>query len=153
MNLIVDGVFYLEKFPGKGGWTFAKVPVSLLPSGKAFGMVRVSGTVDDFRFEGKHLMPMGDGFLFLPVSKEIRKAIGKEAGEQVLVRLFSNSIPDGIPDELISCLEDDPGSRRLFQQLSNAEQKHWVDFIYSANSEELKASRIIRLLYELKSKP
>ncbi len=153
MNLILDGVFFLEKFPGKGGWTFVKFPVTLWPSGRAFGMVKVSGSVDNFQIEGKHLMPMGNGFLFLPVSKEVRKAIGKESGDQVFVKLTvaGGSIPEGIPEELIACLEDDPGKLGLFQGLSSTEQKHWVEYIYSANSEELKASRIIKLLSELKS--
>lgn len=151
MNLIVEGIFVLEKFPGKGGWTFAKVPVTLLPSGKAFGMVKVSGSVDHFQFEGKHLMPMGNGFLFLPVSKEIRKAIEKEAGQEVFIRLIGDEIPKGIPEELIDCLNDDPGKLSLFQALGSSEQKHWVEYIYSANSDELKAARIIKLLSDLGS--
>jgi hypothetical protein len=152
MELILEGEFLLEKFSGKWGWTFVRVPVVLLPSGKPFGMVRISGTVDNFQFENKHLMPMGDGFLFLPVSKEIRKAIGKESGEQVLIRLFRNEIPSAIPEELIDCLKDDPGKFQLFERLGSEDQKRWVEFIYSANSEEVKAARIIKLLSDLSTK-
>ena len=92
---------------------------------------------------------MGDGFLFLPISKEIRKAIGKEAGDQVHILLYRDEIPNDIPDELVDCLQDDPGKLDLFQKLSNAEQKHWISFIYSANSEDAKASRIVKLLSDL----
>lgn len=124
MELIIEGEFFLERFPGKGGWTFIRVPKTLLPSGKAFGMIKFSGKIDDFEFEGKHLMPMGNGVLFLPVSKAIRNAIGKEEGDSVLVKLFREEIPSTIPEELIECLEDDPGKLQLFNQLSDAERKH-----------------------------
>jgi hypothetical protein len=149
MELIISGDYVLERFSGKGGWTFVRVPIAILPSGKSFGMLRVNGKVDDFEFERKHLMPMGDGFLFLPVSKEIRKAISKEAGDQVRVLLYRDEIPNDIPDELMDCLQDDPGKLDLFQKLSIAEQKHWISFIYSANSEDAKASRIVKLLSDL----
>ena len=149
MDLIVSGDFLLERFSGKGGWTFVRVPIAILPLGKSFGMLRVNGKVDDFGFERKHLMPMGDGFLFLPISKEIRKAIGKEAGDKVHILLYRDEIPHDIPDELVDCLQDDPGKLELFQKLSNAEQKHWISFIYSANSEDAKASRIVKLLSDL----
>jgi hypothetical protein len=152
MELILEGEFLLERFSGKGGWTFARVPVVRLSSGKPFGMVRISGTVDNFQFENKHLMPMGDGFLFLPISKEIRKAIRKEAGEKVLIRLFRQEVPSTIPEELIACLKDDPGKFQLFERLEAEDQKRWVEFIYSANSEEIKASRIIKLLSGLGAK-
>ncbi len=149
MEQIVGGEFFLERFQGKGGWTFIKIPIAILPSGKAFGMLKVCGSIDDYTFEGKHLMPMGDGFLFLPISKPIRQAIGKEEGDKVLFKLYRDEIPTSIPEELIACLEDDPGKLSLFQKLSDAEQKQWIEYIYSANSDEVKANRIIKLLSDL----
>ncbi|OOG70503.1 DUF1905 domain-containing protein [Algoriphagus sp. A40] len=153
MELILEGEFLLERFPGKGGWTYIRVPVSLLPSGKAFGMIKLNGSIDQFEFEGKHLMPLKKGILFLPVSKPIRTQIGKEEGDVVLLKLFRDEIPTDIPRELIECLEDDPGKLPLFNQLKEAEQKHWIEYIYSADSEETKADRIVKLLVELKPKP
>lgn len=149
MEQLIEGSFFLERFPGKGGWTFIKIPIAILPSGKPFGMLKVCGTIDEYKFEGKHLMPMGDGFLFFPVSKPIRQAIGKEEGDQVIFTLFRDEIPTSIPQELIDCLEDDPGKRSLFSALSDTEQKQWIEYIYSANSDEAKAKRIVKLLSEL----
>lgn len=149
MELIIEGEFLLERFPGKGGWTFVRIPNMLLPSAKSFGMIKLSGQIDEFEFEGKHLMPMGKGQLFFPVPKVIRNAIGKEEGETVLVKLFREEIPNKIPQELIECLEDDPGKLSLFYKLDDAAQKHWIEYIYSANSEEAKANRIVKLLVEL----
>lgn len=148
----MEGEFLLERFPGKGGWTYIRVPVSLFPSGKAFGMVKLNGSIDQFEFEGKHLMPMKKGILFLPISKPIRMQIGKEEGETVFLKLFREAIPSKIPQELIECLEDDPGKLPVFYQLEEAEQKQWIEYIYSADSEDSKANRIVKLLGELKSK-
>lgn len=149
MELVAEGEFILEKFPGKGGWTFVRVPVEILPVRKTFGMNRVGGFIDDFKFEGKHLMPMGNGFLFLPIAKPIRIAIGKEQGDRVRLRISRDEIPSQIPEELIECLKDDPSKLQLFQKLSDADQKHWIEYIYSANSPELKSDLIVKLLNQL----
>lgn len=152
MEAFMEGDFLLEKFPGKGGWTFVRIQQAVVFSGKSFGMLKVSGSVDDYRFEGKHLMPLGDGFLFLPIAKVIRTAIGKEAGGLVKLRLFRDEIPEHLPEELIACLEDDPGKLVRFQALQIPDQKRWIEFIYSANSEDAKAERIVRLLHDLDTK-
>ncbi|PZX46991.1 DUF1905 domain-containing protein [Algoriphagus chordae] len=149
MQLLVEGNYLLERFQGKGGWTFVKFPKEIMPSSKAFGMMKVSGTLDNHSFEGKHLMPMGNGFIFLPVAKPIRTKIGKEEGDVVHVNLYQEEIPDQVPQELIDCLKDDPGKFELFEQLSEPEKKQWVEYIYSSDKIEDKSDRIIKLLEAL----
>lgn len=75
----------LQKSPSKGGWTYAVWPES---SGffDTNGAVRVRGTVDGHPFQTS-FMAMGNGVQMLPIKSEIRKAIGKEAGDQVTVVL------------------------------------------------------------------
>lgn len=149
MEVLIEGEFVLEKFPGKGGWTFVRVPSEILPARKSFGIIRVCGCIDDFEFEGKHLVPMGNGFLFLPIAKPIRTVIGKEQGDPVRLTLMRDEVPNQVPEELIDCLKDDPGKLQLFQKLSDADQKHWIEYIYSSNSPEAKSDRIIKLLNQL----
>ncbi|MEB2783196.1 YdeI/OmpD-associated family protein [Algoriphagus persicinus] len=149
--LLVEGEFLLERFQGKGGWTFVKFPKEIMPSSKAFGMMKVSGSVDNFSFEGKHLMPMGNGYIFLPVAKPIRTKIGKDEGDRVLIRLYKEEIPDQIPEELIDCLKDDPGKFDLFVALSKSGQKQWIQYIYSSDNIEDRSNRIIKLLNSLAS--
>lgn len=150
MELIVEGTYLLEKFTGKGGWTFIKLPGDLIKTGKAFGMMKISGSIDNYSFEQKHLMPMGNGFVFLPIPKPIRKIIGKEEGDIVEIKLFREEIPEQPPQELIECLKDDPGKFELFCQLPITKQQEWVKYIYSTDNIELKSNRILQLLDALK---
>ena len=50
------------------------------------GLVKILGAIDGQRFDGS-LMAQGDGTHRLPVRAELRKAIGKEAGATVRVRI------------------------------------------------------------------
>jgi hypothetical protein len=146
---LVNKKYLLERFPGKGGWTFARLPQALKNKKNRFGWVKVKGSIDGYEIKKYHLMPMGNGELFLPVKIEIRKKIRKEAGDRVHIILFADDEPLEVPDEMLLCLEDEPQAMKFFKSLSESEQKFYIEWIYSAKKEETKIARLATTISRL----
>jgi hypothetical protein len=75
----------LEKGDNPGAWTCVVMDGVAELFGTR-GLVRIRGALDGEPFEGA-LMAQGDGTHRLPVKAELRKALGKEAGDTVHVRI------------------------------------------------------------------
>lgn len=139
----------LEKFPGKGGWTFARVP-EIPPDKKTpFGWVKVKGSIDTYALKNYRLMPMGDGTLFLPVRAEVRRKIGKKEGDWVRVVLERDDAPTTIPADVYDCLRDEPVALQAFHRLSDAQQAREIQAIADSRNDEVKVARIARLIQRL----
>lgn len=146
MEPLVDQHYTLEKFPGKGGWTFARIPEILQSKNTPFGWVRVKGEIDGIAINGYHLMPMGNGSLFLPVKAEIRKKIKKQEGDTIHVILFADNDQVSIPAEMLDCLREEPAAHEFFFSLPQGEQKAYTDWIYSAKKDDTRVERLAKAI-------
>jgi hypothetical protein len=145
---VIDNTYKLEKFPGKGGWTFALIKDVKKVNGK-FPKLKVKGTIDGFKIEDYVLMPYKRDGLFLPVRAEIRKRIGKEAGNRVKVVLYHDDRKFVIPDEFLMCLGAEPEAYVNYKKLSESEQRLYVLWIFSGKKMETRAERIGKTIERL----
>lgn len=149
MKPLINKRYRLEKFPGKGGWTFACIHEIEQDKKAPFGWVKVRGTIDGYEIRKYHLMPMGNGRLFLPVKAEIRKKIKKYEGDLVHVILYADHEPLEVPEEMLLCLRDEPAALKFFISLTESEQKFYMDWIYSAKKEQTKIARLAESINKL----
>ena len=139
----------MEKFPGKGGWTYARLPGLQPDKNQAFGWKAVSGRIDDYSFEHLKLMALGDGSLFFPVRSSLRKTLGKFKGDEVYIELFE---PKRVapPKELLEALKmTSPEHLSRFLAFDEHRKQSEVHRIYSAKTKETQVKRILELIEKL----
>lgn len=160
---LADKEYLLEKFPGKGGWTYAAIPEIDQRRDKYFGMLRVYGEIDGHPVKGKTLMPKGNGIMFLPVNAGIRKAIGKGEGDYVHLKLypeeplatekavdFSSGTPLEIPEDIMACFKNEPPQvYRNFQDLPEDQKRQWLQWVHEVKQEDARAERIVKMMDKL----
>lgn len=149
---LVNNHYLLERFQAKGGWTYARIPEVLQDRSAPFGWVKVRGTIDGVEIRNYHLMPMGNGNLFLPVNAQVRKTIGKAEGDYVHVILYADNSAVEVPEELRQCLLDVPVAYRNFLNCTPGEKKAFIDWIYAAKKEDTKVERIAKAIIMLEKK-
>ncbi|WP_132051094.1 YdeI/OmpD-associated family protein [Pseudocnuella soli] len=147
--MLVNGVYLLEQFKGKGGWTYIALPEVPPDKYAHFGWIKVKGSIDNHPLHSSRLMPLGNGVLFLPVKAAIRKQIGKRQGDTVQLVLERDNEPLAIPEELILCLQDYPEEHAIFLSYPEGAQKAFIEWIYAAKTESTKANRIASMLNKL----
>ncbi|MEO6355587.1 MAG: YdeI/OmpD-associated family protein [Ferruginibacter sp.] len=128
----------------KTGWTYIVIPAALaqqlLPGNKK--SFRVKGKLDEHTISGMALIPMGEGDFIMALKADLRKAIGKQKGAQLLVKLAIDAKPYEVNGLLMECLQDEPAAKHYFQSLPKSHQHYFSKWIESAKTEPTKTKRI-----------
>lgn len=140
-----------KEYGDKTGWTYVIVPAELaqkLISGnkKTF---RCKGFLDDYKFEGIALMPIGGGDFMMPLNAAVRKGIRKSKGATLHVKLEVDTKPITPPADFIECLNDDPPAYEYFYSLTKGNQNYFTNWIKSAKTDQTKTKRIAQSINAL----
>ena len=121
------------------------------------GQVKVKVTFDGVPYRGS-LAKMGHPCHFLIVRKDIRKLIGKNAGDTVRVTVQRDTeerVVD-IPEDLSVLIAAQPEAGARFDKLSYTNRKEYVQWITEAKRPETRERRLhktIELLLDGKKNP
>jgi hypothetical protein len=138
----------------KTGWTYIEVPAEiaqkLKPNNKK--SFRVKGYLDDYYFEGKALLPMGEGNFIMALKADVRKAIGKRKGAIVMMKMQADDKPVRLNNDLMNCLDDEPKALSFFNSLTPGHRKYFSNWIDGAKTESTKAIRIAQTITAMMSR-
>ena len=132
----------------KTGWTYIEIPADVankLCPGNKKGF-RTKGKLDNHKFSGKSLLPMGSGNFILSINAPLRKAIGKRAGAMLNVQIEFDKSEYELSAEFMDCLKDDREAFKFFKTLPRSHQNYFSKWIESAKTDETKAKRIAMAL-------
>lgn len=137
----------IQKFQKQGektGWTYISIPQKVAeqinPGVKK--SYRVKGRLDAYVFDGISLLPMGEGDFIIPLKADIRKKLGKRAGETLMAELELQQKAYEIDADFLACLEDEPVAFNFFNTLPNGHRNYFSKWIESAKTEPTRAKRI-----------
>lgn len=128
----------------KTGWTFFDISAAQankLNPGKKVGY-RVKGFLDQYAIQRVSIMPIGKGAFILPLNAKLRKAIGKESGDTVNVKLEFDGRNIPMSSDFMQCLRDEPRALAHFKTLSGSHQRYFSKWIEDAKTIETKSKRI-----------
>lgn len=117
------------------------------------GQVKVKVTYDGVPYRGS-LAKMGHHCHFLIVRKDIRKLIGKGAGDSVWVtvqRDLEERIVE-VPEDLAALFAENTEARDVFEKLSYTHRKEYVQWINTAKKAETRSSRVVKTIAMLLEK-
>ena len=128
----------------KTGWSYIVIPSDVaekLCPGNRRGF-RTKGKIDNHKFSGKSIIPLGKGEFIFTVDAKIRKAIGKRVGAMVTLEIAFDKTEYKINAEFTECLADEPEALQFFNSLTGSHRRYFSKWIESAKTEDTKAKRI-----------
>lgn len=144
------------KFDKKGektGWSYIiidRMKAEQLKPGNRVSF-RVKGQLDKHTIQKTALLPMGDGDFILPLNGSMRKAIGKEAGDTLHIKLELDGRPLTPSSDFMKCLKDDTRALDFFKTLPRSHQQYFSKWVEGAKTIHTKTKRITMAVIALGS--
>lgn len=148
-NMQINRVALIEKFPGKGGWSYIIITEISPDFRDRFGQVKVTGTIDHYILENATVMPYGNGKFFLPLNANIRKQLQKQAGDTVLIKIYLSRSSKMDETDLKEILADEPNALSFYKDLPENEKSHYLKWINDTQNEEMQVERIAKIVNDL----
>jgi hypothetical protein len=148
-ELLKNEVLTLQYSPGKGAWTYHLVIPGTKEIRGRWGHIKVSGTIDGYKFKNLNLAPLKNSDKRISVNSTIREAIAKGGGDQVVVTMYKitdNRITD--ESDVKDCFRD-ADVYKQFRNLKDTEQAEILNDILSQRDEERQEKRIIHYIKKI----
>jgi Bacteriocin-protection, YdeI or OmpD-Associated/Domain of unknown function (DUF1905) len=146
---LIDKILKIEKFPGKGGWTYVLIENIDMSNRTQFGWLQVRGILDETPVEQIKLAPLRKGQLMLVLNAKLRKILKKEEGNNLKVLLYNDNSTFLIPEEILICLEDYPKAQTFFNSMNVSNQQFYIKWINEAINIDTKVERINKMIDRL----
>jgi hypothetical protein len=133
----------------KTGWSYIEIPADLAQQLKPGNKksFRVKGMLDGLAVSGLALMPMGEGNFILALKADIRKALRKNAGAMLHVKLEPHDdFKIEMPDDLKECMDFEPEAWDFFNSLPGSHRNYFIKWINEAKTSETRAKRIVNMV-------
>lgn len=131
---------------------FITIPFDVEKTYGTKGQVKVKATFDGHAYRGV-IANMGTGCHIIGVRKDIRKVIGKQVGDSVLVEIQKDTeerLVD-VPDDLKLALANSKKALEFYDSLSFTNRKEYAVWISSAKRIETREKRLAETIKKLLS--
>ena len=130
----------------KTGWSYIEIPADLAQQLKPGNKksFRVRGMLDSLPVSGMALMPMGDGNFIMALKADIRKALHKNKGAMLHIKLEEDiDFNIEMPDDLQECFDFEPEALEFYNTLPKSHRDYFIKWINEAKTSETRAKRIV----------
>ena len=137
----------IKKFASKGektGWSYVEVNSTQANKIKKDykRSYKVKGKLDLIEVENLAMIPMGGGAFIIPLKADMRKKLGKEKGDAIVMQLEEDTKKYQLDKELLICLKEEPVAYTNFKALPMSHQNYYSKWVESAKTDSTKAKRI-----------
>lgn len=151
-ELLKNKKLKLQYVPGKGAWTYHLVIPGTKEILGRWGFMKVSGTIDGYEFKNLNLAPLKGQDKRISVNGTIRKAIGKGAGDQVVVTMYKISDNSLTKDSEVKNCFKDADVYDYFSALPTDKQEYIIKEILSQYDEDSQEKKLTTYIKKIQSK-